>query len=210
MCDIGALPPTRLSTDRISCARGGWPVFADLSFALGSGEALIVRGPNGAGKSTLLMALAGLITPSAGTISITGASDDAPPHHHIGHRSGVRGGLGVAETLAFWQAVSGGAETPVADALERAGLAGLAGFDAGILSAGQNRRLALARLLVSPRPLWLLDEPTSALDAAGSVWFSSLLDAHLAAGGLAVIATHLPLGVEDRAGVQSLDMGAGQ
>lgn len=189
--------------------RGGQPVFDRLDLALGAGEALMVVGPNGAGKSSLLMVLGGLVPPAGGQFAVEGTDPEAArgSHiHYLGHRAGIRPGLSVEENLVFWCDVFGGTREKIAPALAAAGLGGLEALDAGVLSAGQTKRLALCRVLVAPRPLWLLDEPTSALDSQGAGWVAALVSAHLEAGGLAVIATHQPLGIEDRQGVTRLDM----
>ncbi|RDE09630.1 heme ABC exporter ATP-binding protein CcmA [Pelagibacterium lacus] len=185
-----------LAAEGIVLERGGRAVLVDLSLAVSPGEALMLRGPNGAGKSSALLVLAGLLAPQEGRVRFTGADPDAPPFAHlhwVGHDPAIKSGLSVAENLRFWIDVLGGRRDRMGDALEAAGLAGLEDFDAGLLSAGQTRRLALARLLAIPRPLWLLDEPTSALDADGAHWVGQLLANHLAGGGLAVIATHLDI-----------------
>lgn len=178
----------RLVVDTLSCARGGLPVLAGVGFAVDPGEALILRGPNGAGKTTLLRTLAGLTPPLAGRID---APEDAIAY--AGHADGLKAQLSVAENLAFWAGVFGaGAIAPAIDAFD---LAALAERPAGNLSAGQKRRLSLARLLVTGRPIWCLDEPTVSLDAENVARFGRAVTAHLAGGGLAVIATHIDLGL---------------
>lgn len=184
-------PRLFLRTSDLACGRGGMVLARNLALAVAPGTGLLLRGPNGAGKSTLLLTLAGLLPPLAGTIEIEGHDPEAGKVlHHCGHRNAVRARLGVAETLKFWAAINGATGMPAEAALERVGLGRLARLDAAYLSAGQQRRLALARLLVSRRPLWLLDEPSAALDAEGQALLGSLLEEHFAAGGLAVIATH--------------------
>lgn len=182
-----------LTVSGLTLSRGGRLVAEGLGFALAGGDVLFVRGANGAGKSSLLLALAGILRPVAGTVSWAGRP--APPLHYLGHAAGLKPRLTLLETLAFWQAVNGPGGTAVDAALAAVGLGGLGGIEAGHLSAGQGRRLALARLLVSPRSVWLLDEPATALDADGRRLVAGLLDAHAATGGLAVVATHdeLPL-----------------
>ena len=209
--DISHMLEISLAAQDLACVRGGHPVFDRLDFTLSPGEALIVKGPNGAGKSSLLMVLAGLIAPAAGLLRFDGRDPEAAPGshiHYLGHRGGIKPGLTVRENLSFWSDLYGGDEGLVKKALESAGLAGLSNLDAGVLSAGQTRRLALARLLAVPRPVWLLDEPTSALDTGGGDWVASALGAHLDGGGLAVIATHLPIGIEARPGIKALGLGA--
>lgn len=190
------MPETGLKVDDLTLSRGGQAVLSGIGFELGPGEALEVRGPNGAGKSSLLLALAGLIPAETGMIAWRGADEDIPQRallHYLGHQPAIKPGLTVKENLTFWVDVLGGQARGVPSALEAAGLGSLGGFDAGVLSAGQGRRLALARLVAVPRPVWLLDEPTSALDAAGARWVGGMITAHLGTGGIAIIATHLDI-----------------
>ena len=187
-----------LSVDRIALMRGGRPVLSDLSFSLSDGQALLLRGPNGVGKSSALMVLAGLLPPLAGTLGFSGRDPDARPHehlHYLGHDTALKPGLTVRENLAFWVDVLGGDRAAIDSALAVVGLGAVASFDAAILSAGQSRRLSLARLIAVPRPLWLLDEPTSALDADGAALVGRLISDHIGAGGLAVVATHLDIAI---------------
>lgn len=197
-----------LHTDNLVVERGTRTVIAGLSFTAKAGEALLVVGPNGAGKTTLIRTLAGFITPSAGTITLKddgGDRDmdegDIPARcHYVGHLAGIKANLTAAENLAFWAMyIGGGGRHAIADRVDDAlayfGLSGLADFPAGLLSAGQKRRLGLARLCVAQRPLWLLDEPTVSLDAASTELLAGLIQQHLADGGLVVAATHLPLGI---------------
>jgi heme exporter protein A len=161
------------------------------------GEGLLLRGPNGVGKSTLLLTLAGLIPPMEGRIIFEGHDpEDGPAAHYCGHKNAVRARLGVAETLDFWAGLNGRTGISSADALDKVGLLQAAKLDAGYLSAGQQRRLALARLLVSQRPVWFLDEPTAALDVAGQALLADLVQQHLANGGIVVIATHDDIAVD--------------
>jgi heme exporter protein A len=193
-----------LHADSLTVTRGTRTVIADLSFAAKAGEALLVVGPNGAGKTTLIRTIAGFIAPAAGAIAIKGDASDrdiAEQCHYVGHLAGVKANLTAAENLAFWAAyLDGGDRAAIADrvdaALHEFGLAALADYPAGLLSAGQKRRLGLARLLVATRPIWLLDEPTVSLDAASTELLARLIQAHLAGGGLVIAATHLPLGLE--------------
>jgi len=177
--------------------RAGRPVLADIGFDLEPGGALVLNGPNGAGKSTLLMCLAGLIA-HEGHVEWTGADQDGPARsiHFAGHLNAVRPDLTLFENLGFWADMLGGDRARIDPALDQAGLHGLSGYDARHLSAGQGHRLALARLLVAPRPVWLLDEPSSALDAAGDEWVARLIADHIAQGGMAIVATHRPLELE--------------
>jgi heme exporter protein A len=171
-------------------------VFAGVSFALAAGEALLLRGPNGAGKSSLLRLLAGLLEPAAGALSWAGRPirDDPAAHrgrlHLIGHRNAIKSALTVHENLRFAIAISGGPVASVDRALESFDLRPLAEVPALYLSAGQRRRLALARLLAAARPLWLLDEPDAGLDAANRERLADAVARHRAEGGIAVIATH--------------------
>ncbi|WP_425293402.1 heme ABC exporter ATP-binding protein CcmA [Methylosinus sporium] len=194
----------RLRVDDLAVARGGRRVLAGLGFSLASGEALIVTGRNGAGKSTLLRALAGLLPRLSGHIAIEGATEAEEPAtllHYLAHADGLKAPLSARENLEFWAQFLG--EEPdrrslaPAEALERVGLAHLSETPVAMLSAGQKRRIALARLLVVFRPLWLLDEPTSALDAASRVRLARLMMEHRALGGMIIAATHEPLGLED-------------
>lgn len=183
--------PISLRARALACGRGDTLLIEGLDLDVEPGAGLLLRGPNGAGKSTLLLSLAGLLPPLGGEVSLVGHDpEDGPALHYCGHRNAVRPRLGVRQTLAFWRDINGPTGLSVDAALERVGLLPIAGLDAGYLSAGQQRRLALARLLVSRRPLWLLDEPTAALDTDGHRLVASLLAQHLEQGGLAVIATH--------------------
>ena len=183
-------------------ARAERRLFEGVSFALSPGDALLVTGPNGAGKSTLLRVLAGLIRPAGGNCWLAPeASDDAVRCLYLGHGDAVKGALTVERNLAFWSALAGlsaDAAPQVADkALAAFALEDLADIPARLLSVGQKRRLALARLLVSPAPLWLLDEPTTALDTASARLVAAVVAEHRAEGGITVIATHQPLTVPD-------------
>jgi heme exporter protein A len=182
-----------LSVTDLSCTRGGRRVIEGLSFALADGETLLLRGPNGAGKSTLLRVLAGLL-PATGRIALDGrpADPDALSEAvaYAGHLDAVKPQLTVAANLAHWAALFGADPAPALAAL---GLAPLADRPAHLCSAGQKRRLGLARLLLAPRRLWLLDEPTVSLDTEATDRLLAALRAHAAAGGLAVVATHAPL-----------------
>jgi heme exporter protein A len=178
-----------LHVSNLTLARGGVPVLAGLSFAVQAGAALVLRGPNGAGKTTLLRTIAGLQRPLSGRI--TGAEDRIA---YAGHADGLKAMLSVAENLRFWAQVFG--RDDISPALETYALHPLADRLAGTLSAGQKRRLGLARLLVTGRPLWVLDEPTVSLDLDAVGQFATAIRAHLAQGGSALIATHIDLGIE--------------
>jgi heme exporter protein A len=186
-----------LRVEELGCRRSGRLIFAGLTFYLGPGEALVVTGRNGAGKSTLLALLAGRIRAAGGSIAIDGVGDAtlAESLHWIGHRDGLKAALSAGENLLFAREILGAPALLPREALERVGLAHAHELPVAYLSAGQRRRVALARLLVAHRPLWLLDEPTSALDAASQEILHTLMQEHLAAGGLLVAATHQPLPV---------------
>ncbi len=188
-----------LDVTDLCCARSGRPVLRDVGFTLASGSALMLRGPNGAGKSTLLRVLAGLLPASGGTARLgglhLGADSDAWAERiaYAGHLDAIKPQLTVAENLAFWADLFGAAEGAADAALDALELGALRGRPAAACSAGQKRRLGLARLLLVRRSLWLLDEPTVSLDAASLARFTALLRAHCAAGGMALIATHVDL-----------------
>ena len=191
----------RLSGRGVTCVRGGREVFADLDFEVGSGEVLAVTGQNGSGKTSLLRLVAGLLMPTEGTIALEGGEAEltlAEQAHYLGHRDALKPALSVEENLSFWQNFLGGEAAEAAACLKAVGIDHAAHLPAAYLSAGQRRRLSLARLLAVRRPVWLLDEPTAALDAAGQELFSGLMREHLARGGLIVAATHGPLGIEAR------------
>ncbi|MEP3946630.1 heme ABC exporter ATP-binding protein CcmA [Ascidiaceihabitans sp.] len=180
----------KLTVTDLTIARGGMPILAALSFQLTPGRALILRGPNGAGKTTLLRTVAGLQSPLQGDID--GAEDQIA---YAAHADGLKAMLSVAENLSFWADVFG--QHDVEAALSMFNLRDLRDRLAGTLSAGQKRRLGLARLLVTGRKVWVLDEPTVSLDAASVVIFADAVRAHLAQGGMALIATHIDLGLQD-------------
>lgn len=185
-----------LAVDGLSVSRSGRTVLTSLSFRLLSGQALEVRGPNGAGKSTLLRALAGLLPKDSGAVWLEGGREGAGPAeqaHYFGHADGLKSALSAGENLAFAAGLLGGVADTAKAALGGLGLSHVADLPVAYLSAGQRRRVALARLLVAPRPLWLLDEPTAALDAAAQATLAGLMTQHLGAGGLIVAATHAPL-----------------
>lgn len=189
----------QLDVADLSCQRGGRTVLAGITFRLAPGEALVVTGPNGIGKSTLLSTLAGLLPHSAGRVRFDDLPGEAAPQdriHHLGHRDGLKPALSCGENLRFARALLGPGPVDPADALARVGLGGKSDLPVAYLSAGQRRRLALARLLVSERPLWLLDEPATALDSGGQEMLAGLMRTHLSAGGLLVAATHAPLPLE--------------
>ena len=176
------------SVSNLSCRRGELTILSGVTFSVAEGEALILRAPNGAGKTTLLRCLAGLTPPMAGDIEF--ALDDVA---YAGHADGLKAQLTVAENLEFWAAVYGTSDiTPAMDAFS---LSALMGRRAMHLSAGQKRRLSLARLILTGRPIWALDEPTVSLDTEAVGWFAAAVTRHLDAGGSAIIATHIDLGL---------------
>jgi heme exporter protein A len=197
------LPRAAFAAEDLACVRGGRLVFEALEFRLEPGDALALRGPNGSGKSTLLRLLAGFLRATAGRLSWGGeevTTAGAPEHrarlHLVGHADPVKPLLTVAENVRFAGALAGNAES-VGAALRAFGLEGLAGTPARFLSAGQKRRTTLARLLASPRPLWLLDEPGVGLDRASRAGLEEAIAAHRAAGGICVVATHGDVAVRD-------------
>lgn len=197
----------QLSAADLSCRRGGRLLFSKLGFVLPAGESLVVTGRNGSGKSSLLRLIAGLLHPNEGRITLEGGDPEASTAeqaHYLGHLDALKPSLTVLENLHFWSRYLGPAETPPAAALERLGLAGLDTVPAAYLSAGQKRRLSLARLVSVHRPLWLLDEPTTALDAEGQARLAELMRAHLARGGMILAAAHGEIGLS---GARELKLG---
>jgi heme exporter protein A len=180
----------------LSCRRGGRTIFERLSFSLAAGEALLVTGPNGAGKTSLLRQIAGLLPLAAGALRLEGAEPDALlPElcHYVGHLNAVKTSLSVRENLAFWAAFLGEDGTRLSRALGAFGLAPLAELPAGLLSAGQKRKLALSRLFAAERPIWLLDEPQVSLDAGSVKLLDAAIADHLGTGGIAIVASHTKL-----------------
>jgi heme exporter protein A len=215
-------PPLRLSGSDLGCVRGGRQVLRGLSFAVGAGEALVVTGPNGVGKSTLLRLVAGLVRPAQGRLELAGGDPEltiGEQAHYLGHQDALKPALSVRENLDFWAEFLGGAAgqtraghspeegSSARAALTAVGLDGLAHLPAAYLSAGQRRRLSLARLVAVERPIWLLDEPTSALDTTAQATLAGLMRSHLAGGGLILAATHGPIGLD---GVMELRLGGSQ
>lgn len=202
----------QLIADDLGVARGARLVVDRISFHLRGGDVLQLTGPNGSGKTTLMRAIAGFLPLASGALRLEDGTADASiaeQCHYVGHLNGVKAKLTVAENLTFWSRYlrsSGDETTRVDGALDAFGLTPLAGIAAGYLSAGQKRRVGLARLLVADRPIWLLDEPTVSLDAGSTAVLAGLIDKHVTAGGLAIAATHLPLGVTR---VQGLALGGG-
>jgi heme exporter protein A len=189
----------RLSAVDLACHRGGRDVFAGVSFAVASGEVLAVTGRNGAGKSSLLRCIIGLVRIAQGRLALEGGDSEfsiAEQAHYLGHQDALKPSLSVAENLRFWAGFFGAGSADIQNPLEAVGLDALADLPAGYLSAGQRRRLSIARLIAAKRPIWLLDEPSSTLDAAAQDRLADLMRAHLAAGGLIIAATHGPIGLQ--------------
>ena len=196
----------RLEGSRLACIRGGREVFTGVGFSVGGGEALQVTGRNGVGKSSLLRMVAGLVRIASGRLALAeGDPEKTIPEqaHYLGHQDALKPSLTVAENIAFWTQYLAGREAGLL-ALEAVGLIALANMPAAYLSAGQRRRLSLARLLAAPRPVWLLDEPASALDRDGQAMLTERMRQHLAGNGIIVAAVHGPIGL-DRA--QELRLG---
>ena len=195
----------RLSGRGVRCVRGGREVFSGLDFETASGEALAIIGANGSGKTSLLRMIAGLLAVAGGSIGLEGGETELTlpeQAHYLGHRDALKPALSVVENLSFWRDFLGGetsdARENLKESLAAVGLDHAVYLPAAYLSAGQKRRLSIARLLTVRRPIWLLDEPTNALDVAGQSMFAGLMSDHLARGGLIVAATHAPLGITAR------------
>ncbi|HEX8046905.1 heme ABC exporter ATP-binding protein CcmA [Rhizobium sp.] len=195
-----------LSAENLAARRGEDLIFVNVSFDLESGEALILTGRNGSGKSTLLRVVAGLLRPERGRVILTDSKgeSDRPAgeaSHYLGHRNAMKSELTVAENLTFWKEflgdIDGGTSLAIEDATEAVGLADITHLPFGYLSAGQQRRIAFAKLLVAYRPIWILDEPTATLDTAADRLLADLISSHQVAGGIVLAATHQPLGLEN-------------
>lgn len=191
-----------LVVKNLSVVRGEDQIFSALSFSVPVGTALIIRGANGVGKSSLLRVLAGLLEPESGQIILDNPDSEfanvplSELCHYLSNENAMKGSLSVAENLSFWQEFAGQPHLSVDEALEMVGLDGLQVVPFAHLSTGQRRRIAIARLLISYRPIWLLDEPVSGLDAQSEAQFSELMKVHLEDGGIIVAATHVALGLE--------------
>lgn len=184
-----------LAARGLSFARNDWPVFGPLDFAVAAGEALLVRGDNGAGKTTLLRVLAGLARADSGGIDIDGQPADAARRSrcmaYLGHLPALKGDLDALQNLQFLCGLHGRrADRTIEPALQLVGLADFSDALARTLSAGQRKRLSLARLWLSPAALWLLDEPYANLDLDGIALVNRLVQAHLDEGGAALVTTH--------------------
>ena len=177
-----------LSAKNLSASRGGFALFENIAFALNGGEALRITGPNGSGKTTLMRCLAGFVRPDSGNI----IKPDENASHYVGHLNAMKPQLTVSENLKFWAAIDGSGD--IETALKTMNLIRLGDLAFNVLSSGQKRRVALARLLLSPRQIWLLDEPTAGLDDVSVLLVETMLESHLAVGGIIVAATHTPLG----------------
>jgi heme exporter protein A len=189
----------RLSATDLACRRGGREVFAGVSFSIAGGESLTIRGRNGAGKSSLLRMTVGLVRIAGGRLALEGGDPEltiGEQAHYLGHLDALKPSLSVVENLRFWSDFLGAAAVDLGEPLRAVGLDALADLPAAYLSAGQRRRLSIARLLAVKRPLWLLDEPTSTLDAAAQTKLGEIMRAHLAGGGIMLAATHSPLQLE--------------
>jgi heme exporter protein A len=188
----------QLKADELACSRGGREVFRGLSFSLASGEAMVVTGRNGAGKSSLLRMIAGLVRIAAGRLLLEGGAADttiSEQAHYLGHQDALKPSLSVGENLRFWTEFLG-TRGDIESALNAVELAPLTDLPAAYLSAGQRRRLSIARLIAVPRVIWLLDEPTSALDAPSQKRLADLMRTHLTGGGMIIAAAHGPIGLE--------------
>ena len=196
---------TVLTVSELAARRGDDRIFSGVDFALRGGESLVLTGRNGTGKSTLIRVIAGLLPADAGTVKVEANGAHVPwaaeAMHYLGHRNAMKRELTVGENLAFWKSFmgsfAGGSGLDAETAAEELGLAELLHLPFGYLSAGQQRRMAMAKLLVAWRPVWLLDEPTAALDRQSEGLFGRIMKEQLARGGIIVAATHQELGLEN-------------
>jgi heme exporter protein A len=181
-----------LSANALACERNGRVVFSNLSFDVAPGQCAELRGANGAGKSSLLRMIAGLVLVASGGLTLDGTAEFAPACHYAGHQDALKTALTVSENLAFWAACFGGGD--IAKALQTFSLDGLRDEPVHVLSAGQKRRVSLARLMLVRRPVWLLDEPMTALDASAQEQLRKAMHTHMDHSGILVVATHGDLG----------------
>jgi heme exporter protein A len=199
----------RLSASDLACRRGGREVFAGIGFSVTAGQALVISGRNGSGKSSLLRMVVGLLRVAAGRIALEGGDPQltlGEQAHYLGHQDALKPSLSVGENLRFWTGFLAGTAPDIAAPLAAVGLGTLADLPAAYLSAGQRRRLSIARLIAVKRPIWLLDEPASTLDAAGQARLSELMRTHLGEGGLILAAAHGAIGLD---GASELRLGQG-
>jgi len=185
----------QLVAKNLSARRGGRLAFAGASLTIGGGDVFLLRGPNGAGKSTLLRVLAGRSRPEQGSLKFSGGGEWATAATLLGHADGLKGALTAQENLRLWRSLYGADEGRVTDAANAMEVTAFIGQRAYALSAGQRRRVALCRPIISGRPIWLLDEPTAGMDGASVTRVIAAIEAHAAKGGAALIATHEPLSI---------------
>ncbi|MBA4783671.1 MAG: heme ABC exporter ATP-binding protein CcmA [Rhizobiales bacterium] len=193
-------PPIRLAVEDLGCRRGERLLFSGLTFRAESGSLTEIKGANGIGKSSLMRILGGLLSPASGYISVTVSGAVATSlraeAHYLAHDNALKSAFTVRENLAFWHGFSDQPGLTPQAALYELGILSLVDLPAGVLSAGQKRRVAFARLLVSRKPVWLLDEPTAALDSRADKRVGELISRHVTQGGIVIAATHLPLALD--------------
>ncbi|MCF6322262.1 MAG: heme ABC exporter ATP-binding protein CcmA [Rhizobiaceae bacterium] len=198
----------KLTINNLSGERNGQMIFSNISFTLAKGEALIITGTNGSGKSTLLRVIAGLLPAASGTVSLEDSGEFTPPEmmHYLGHLNALKPAMSIEENLIFWQQFCGNSLLDPDAALEAVALPGIGHLPAAYLSAGQKRRISIAKLLVSFKPVWIVDEPTGALDKASEQMFARLVNEHLNNGGIAIAATHKPLDIGEGVALKTKSM----
>ena len=188
----------RLIVSDLAAERGGEIIFSDLNFSVSGGQAMVVTGPNGSGKSTLLRIICGLLPAAYGEVQLEIGAEMLKASsliHYLGHQNAMKPALSVRENLDFWQKFHGEKALEIEDALEAVGLPDIDHLPFGYLSTGQKRRVSIAKLLMSDRPIWVVDEPTAGLDRASEKRFAELMGEKLEDGGIIVAATHIPLGL---------------